>query len=116
MNKIIKNKTGKGIMSLFIVIVLLSSVLAAIIFYGNDVTANSVKGIAIKDSHQILIVGSVNDLSQLNEGWYSIRSGFVFYLEHFDSEIPLYIKIQNPMQQNGMLAVDSDGNVEFRGT
>ena len=42
MNKIIKNKVGKGIMSLFIVIVLLSSALASSIYYEKSIEEKSI--------------------------------------------------------------------------
>ena len=53
-------------------------------------------------------------MSQLNEGWYQIKNGYVFYLESFNTPIPIYIKVKNSHQQNGMFVVEQDGNVAIK--
>ena len=53
----------------------------------------------------VIEVNGIKELSYLNEGWYEIRNGFVFYLETFTSYVPLYIKVKNLEQQNGLLVV-----------
>ena len=105
MNKILKNKTAKGIVSLGIIVLLLSSILTASLFYGSNITANVAKEVSFDSKQkdlQIKEVDNIRDLNQLNEGWYQIRNGYVFYLEHFDFEVPLWIRVRNNNQQNGM--------------
>ncbi|MEK6984421.1 MAG: transglycosylase SLT domain-containing protein, partial [Nanoarchaeota archaeon] len=112
------NKTAKGLISLITIIILLSSILATSIFYENNITANVVRETSIDTKSPIISTKEVNDLkelSQLNEGWYEIRNGYVFYLDTFNDAVLLYIKVRNPVQQNGLLVVDDDGNVEFYG-
>ena len=114
--KLFYNKFAQGLASLIAIIILLSSILAASIFYQNNITANVVRETSINDkslSIQIQSVNDVKELNQLNEGWYQIRSGYVFYLESFNTPIPLYIKVLNPEQQNGLLVVDEDGTIGF---
>ncbi|MEK6984424.1 MAG: hypothetical protein AABX33_07660 [Nanoarchaeota archaeon] len=109
------NKTSKGLVSLVTIIILLSSILATSILYDNKITANVVKELSL-DIEQAISIKEVNDikeLNQLNEGWYEIRNGYVFYLEDFNSPILIWIKVKNPEQQDGLLVVDEDGNVEF---
>ncbi|MBI3034928.1 hypothetical protein HYY71_01265 [Candidatus Woesearchaeota archaeon] len=116
MNNLAKNKVGKGLASLIAIIILLSSVLATSVFYQNNITANVIKEMSIDNNPSKISIKEINDikeLSQLNEGWYEIRNGFVFYLDTFNSYVPLYIKVRNFEQQNGLLAVDENGNVEF---
>jgi len=107
--KISKNKIAKGLTSLVTVVILLSSILASSFFYENNITAN-----VVEDSTGISYT-EVNDIYnlQLNEGWYQVKNGNVFYLESFDSALPLYIKIINPKQQNGLIVIDSEGNILF---
>ena len=102
LKKLFNNKIAKGLVSLITIIVMLSSILAASIFYENNITANVVRENSIGNKPAISIqeVKDVKELNKLNEGWYEIRNGFVFYLEHFDSYVPLYIKVLNPEQQN----------------
>lgn len=108
-----KNKIPKGLFGLIAIIIMLSSVLAGSIFYGNNLTANAVKeNPKYVSSHDI---AGINDLSELNEGWYEIFNGNVFYLENFDLSIPIYFKVKNPQQQNGIFAVDADGGITFKG-
>ena len=117
MNKIFKNKTAKGLVSLIAIIILLSSILASTLYYQNNITANVIREASIDSESKAIPTTEVNDikeLSQLNEGWYSVRNGYVFYLEHFDSAVPLYVKINNQRFWNGFLVVDADGNIEFR--
>ena len=102
-NKKLNNKTAKGLVSFVTIIVLLSSILATSFFYENSITANVIR----EDSANlqsaataITEVDDINDLSQLNEGWYEVRNGFVFYLDTFNSYVPLYIQILNFGQQN----------------
>lgn len=110
------NKTAKGIVSFVTIIIILSLILASTIVYQNNITANAVKEISI-DAESIPIsvkeVANVDELNQLNEGWYQITNGYVYYLESFDSYVFLYIKIRNPDEQNGLLVVDADGNIKF---
>src|SRR3989338_4222412 len=111
-----ENKIGKGLLSLVAIIVLLSSILASSIFYESSITANVVRETSIgSESAAIRIqqVNSIRELSQLNEGFYEIRSGFVLYLEHFDSYVPLWIKVKSPEEQNGLLLVEADGKLSF---
>ena len=93
MSKKIFNKTAKGIVSLITIVILLSSILASSIFYENNITANVAKENSEETRQAIAIteVNNIRELSQLNEGWYQIANGYVFYLEHFDSYAPLYI-------------------------
>ncbi|MBI2650350.1 hypothetical protein HYX04_03475 [Candidatus Woesearchaeota archaeon] len=110
------NKTAKGLVSLIAIIVLLSSILATSIFYQNNITANVVRENSIDTKPSIILITEVNDikeLSQLNEGWYEVRNGFVFYLDTFNSYAPLYIRIAGIEYKDGLLVVDKDGNVEF---
>lgn len=116
MKKPFYSKTAKGLVSLAAVIALLSSILASSIFYENNITANVVREASIDDnqiSMQITAVNDIKGLNQLNEGFYEIRNGFVFYLEHFDSFAPLWIKVKNPEEQNGLLLVEPDGKLSF---
>ncbi|MBI2559092.1 hypothetical protein HYW20_07260 [Candidatus Woesearchaeota archaeon] len=110
------NKIPKGIVSFIVIIALLSSILAASVYYENSITGNVVKETAINNQEfnlQIIYIDSIKELSQLNEGWYQIRNGYVFYLDSFSSYIPIWIKIQNPEEQNGLLVVDADGTIKF---
>ena len=114
--KLFNNKIAKGLVSLITIIVLLSSMLATSIYYQNNITANVVKEISTETKSTGIIITEVNgikELSQLNEGWYQIRNGFVFYLDTFNSYVLLYIRVKNPEHQNGLFVVDEDGNVEF---
>ena len=113
-NKLFNNKTAKGLVSLITIIILMSSILAGTIYYENNITANVVReGSSPKSSISIKEVNDISELSQLNEGWYSIKNGFVYYLETFDSYVPLWIKVKNPEQRNGLFVVDKEGNIEF---
>jgi len=110
----IQNKTAK-LISLTTATVLIALVLASSLYYsGNNITANVV---AEDPSNfiQPLIkeIDNFNELKYLNEGWYEIRNGYVFYIENFDSYVPLYIKVNNPSNLNGLLVVDADGNIAF---
>lgn len=112
-----KSKIGKGLVSLLTIIILLVSVLASTVYYDNQITANAIKEYSFDSAQNELQITEANDiyeLSQLNEGWYSLRSGYVFYLEHFDSYIPLYIRVNNPLQKNEIFVVDEEGNVEVK--
>ncbi len=114
--KLFNNKIAKGLVSLLTIIILLSSILAGSILYENNITANVIKETSINDKPLTISIKEINDikgLSQLNEGWYQIRHGYVFYLDTFNSYVPLYIKVLNPEQQNGLLVVDEEGNIEF---
>lgn len=116
MNKITKNKIAKGLVSLVTIIVLLSLILAGSLYYKNNITG-SVAFEDLKNSESTSInakeVNDVKELNQLNEGWYKVSNGYVFYLETFDSYVPLYIRIKNPEQQNIVFIVDADGNIKF---
>lgn len=101
--KLFYSKIAKGMASLVTIIILLSSILATSIFYENNITANVIREVSIDSeltSISIIEVDDIKDLSQLNEGWYEIRKGFVFYLDTFTSYVPLYIQILNFGQQN----------------
>ncbi|MBI2660460.1 transglycosylase SLT domain-containing protein [Candidatus Woesearchaeota archaeon] len=89
--------------------------MATSVYYNNSITANAVKEVSLDSETGISIieVDEIGELVFLNEGWYQIRNGFVFYLDTFNSYVPLYIKVKNPEQQNGLLAVDAEGNIEF---
>ena len=102
--KLFNNKFAKGLVSLITIVILLSSILATSVFYQNNITANVVRETSINDnkiSIQITTIDDIKELNELNEGWYSIRNGYVFYLENFDTYVPLYIKVLNPEQKNG---------------
>ena len=101
--KLSKNKTAKGLVSLMAIILLMCSILAASYFYDRSITSYTVKDTSINDKLSISIkeVKDINELSQLNVGWYQLKNGFVYYLEHFDEPVPLYVKVINPQQQNG---------------
>ncbi|MBI2658356.1 transglycosylase SLT domain-containing protein [Candidatus Woesearchaeota archaeon] len=118
MKKLIKNKIAKGIVSLITIVILLSSILASSIFYENNITANVVKEASGAETARITIieVNDIRELNQLNEGWYRIVNGYVFYLEHFDSYVPLYIHVRNIEQQNALLGIDEDGTIFFDNT
>ena len=108
------NKIAQGLVSLMTVIVLLGSILAASLFYQTGITGNIVKENSnSKSDIKIQEVNNVYSLSQLNEGWYQVRNGYVYYLENFDSFVPLSIKIKNPSNLNGLVVVDSSGKVTF---
>ena len=116
MRKIFNNKFGKGLVSLITIVILLSSILASSIVYQNNITANVAREISI-DAKPISIpikeVDNIKELNQLNEGWYQIINGYVYYLESFDSYVFLNIKVKNPDERNGLLVVDADGNIKF---
>ncbi|MBI2542351.1 hypothetical protein HYV80_06595 [Candidatus Woesearchaeota archaeon] len=115
-NKILNGKTAKGLASLVAVVIILSSILATGVYYNNSITSNAVREVSVgSESKNIFVteVDSIEELNFLNEGWYEIRKGFVFYLDTFNSYVPLYIKVKNFEQQNGLLAVDMGGNIEF---
>ena len=103
MKKLNKNKLGKGLVSLITIVILLSSILATSIFYQNNITANAIKETSINDDVPIPIkkVDNIEQLSYLNEGFYEIRNGYVYYFDTFNSYVPLYIKVLNQEQQNG---------------
>ena len=101
-NKLFNNKIAKGLVSLVTIVILLSSILASSIFYGNNITANVVREGSSAESTGITIteVNDVKELNYLNEGWYQIVNGYVFYLEHFDAYVPIYIKVRNLEQHD----------------
>lgn len=111
-NKILYTKIAKGVVSFAAIILILSSILATSLYYNNNITANAARE---SDYGHIPVIGvaEIQELSYLNEGWYEIRNGFVFYLDTFDSYVPLYIKILNREQQNGLLSIDEYGAMEF---
>ena len=111
------NKIQEGIISLTAIIVLLSSVLAFSIFNGNG----NITGFAINQKHnsnaksiipELTEINDIRELTQLNEGWYRVMNGQVYYLEIFSSYIPLYIKVRDEGQQNLVIAIDGEGNME----
>ena len=116
MKRLTKNKLAKGLVSLITIVILLSSILAASVFFQNNITTNVIKETSI-DNKPIAIsiqeVKDIKELNKLNEGWYQIKNGFVYYLETFDSYVPLYIKVLNPEQWNGLLFVEADGKISF---
>ena len=102
--------------SFIAVIALLILILAGTVYYENNITAMAVReNFASEPSIQIKEISSINELSQLNEGWYEVRNGHVLYLEHFDTAIPLYIKINNPPNLNMLFVVDNNGNINIKG-
>ena len=111
------NKIAKGIVSLLSIIILLSSILAGTLYYQNGITANVIMDASTQEeSFPIKEVNGIEELNQLNEGWYKISNGYVYYFETFNSYIPIYIKVKNTEQQNGIFVVDENGNVEFQDT
>lgn len=114
MKKAIKN--SNGLVRLAAIIIGLLSILAGTIYYENNITAS----VARADSNynerthlQLKLVNDIHELSQLNEGWYRISNGFVYHLDTFDSYVPLYIKVKNLQQQNGLLVIDENGVIRF---
>ena len=115
-NKIIKNKIAKGLASLTIIVILLLSVLAGSFYYENNITANAVKEASVNFDKDISIKEiDVKNINQLNEGWYKIIEGHLFYLEEFDKPVFIYTRIVSAEHQNEMFSVDADGNVQFYG-
>ncbi|MBI2101699.1 hypothetical protein HYT53_03725 [Candidatus Woesearchaeota archaeon] len=98
------------------IIIILSLVLATSIVYENNITANVAKETAISENGfglKTIEVRNVNELSHLNEGWYQIINGYVYYLDSFNSYVSLYIKVRNPEEQNGLLIVEADGTARL---
>src|SRR3989338_5786975 len=114
MKRLNRSKTAK-LISLTTATVLIALVLASSLYYsGNNITAN----VIAEDSPNFIQpsikeIDNFNELNQLNEGWYEIRNGYVFYIENFDSYIALNLKVRNPSGLNGLLVVDADGNIAF---
>ncbi|HLC49815.1 MAG TPA: hypothetical protein VJI97_00120 [Candidatus Nanoarchaeia archaeon] len=117
MKKIINSKTAKGITGFTMAMLMMISVFMFALSNNSSITANVVKyeSIDTAKSNSVIQIKEINSLSQLNEGWYEIRNGFVFYLEDFNTPIPLYIRLKNS-QQNGLAVVDADGTVSFEET
>ena len=110
------NKKRNSLISLALIILLMFSILTINLVYNNNLigqAATVFEPYSSQSSIQIKEVNSIEELSQLNEGWYKIINGYAYYLETFDSGILLYIKVKDSKQQNGLIVVDSDGNVEF---
>ena len=109
------NKTAQGIVSFATIVILLVSVLASSIYFEYSITANAVKETAINTKPTITIkeVKDINKLNYLNEGWYEIKNGYVYYLESFNDYVPLYIQVINPQQQNGLMVIYADGEILF---
>ena len=102
--KLFNNKFAQGLVSFAVIIILIASVLASSMLYNASINPYVVRENSFDKnpaSFSIRTVKGINDLSSLNEGWYEIRNGFVFYLETFDSYVPLYIRVKNLEQQNG---------------
>ena len=116
--KLFKFKNGKGIVSISTIVIVLLAMLFTAMWYNRNyssLTGNVVyaEGNFVFSRPVISYVNDINELKILNEGWYEIRHGYVFYLEHFDNSIPLYIKVLNLNQQDGIVVVDADGTVSF---
>jgi len=125
--RLFNNKLGKEIGSLITIILLLCSIIAGNLIYRNyqnKITANAIKESKIKNENlekfafeanfpASNIVEDIDELSQLNEGWYYIKNGYVYYVEHFDSYVFLNLKVRNPRYDNGLLVVNADGTTEF---
>jgi|SRR3989338_1944409 len=105
MKRLNRSKTAK-LISLTTATVLIALVLASSLYYsGNNITAN----VIAEDSPNFIQpsikeIDNFNELRYLNEGWYEIRNGYVFYLESFGSYVPLNLKIRNPYNLNVLLA------------
>ncbi|MEK6943586.1 MAG: hypothetical protein AABX00_05980 [Nanoarchaeota archaeon] len=114
MKKILDNKTAKGITGFVMIMLMMISVFMFALSNNTSITANVVKfeDTDTAKNNAVIQTKEINSLSQLNEGWYEIRNGFVFYLEDFNTPVPLYIRLKNS-NQNGMAVVDSDGTVSF---
>lgn len=111
-----KNKTVHGLISFIPLGMCLLFVLAILVIYDNNLTGSVVKEIKVDNQEPQIKIELVNDikiLNHLNEGWYQVKNGYVFYLESFDSPVLLYIKVKNPEQQNGFFVVDKFGNIKF---
>ncbi|MBS3096386.1 hypothetical protein J4480_03005, partial [Candidatus Woesearchaeota archaeon] len=110
------NKKAQGIVSFAAIIILLASILASSIYFDYSITANAVKENAIDNkppSVQVKEVKNVEELNYLNEGWYEIKKGYAYYLESFNDYVPLYIRVMNGREQNGLLVIYADGGVYF---
>ena len=100
-----QNKTAK-LISMTTATVLIALILASSLYYGGgNITAN----VIAEDSSNFIapLIREAEDISELkylNEGWYEIRNGYVFYLESFDSYVPLNLKVKNPYNLNVLLA------------
>ena len=108
-----RNKTAK-LISMTAATVLIALILASSLYYsGGTITAN----VVAEDSSSFIAPAikeiNFNDLRYLNEGWYELRNGYVFYIESFGSYAPLNLKIMNPAGLNGFVVVDFDGKIEF---
>ena len=106
----------EGLLIFTAIIIILSLILATSVVYENNITANVAKETEISENGfglKIIEVRSVNELNQLNEGWYQIINGYVYYLDSFSSYVSLYIKVRNPDEQKGLLIVDADGTARL---
>ena len=63
MNKIVYNKTAKGLVSLVAIVVLLSSILAGSLIYENNLTGNVVR----ENSNSRLQIPTFIEIDNLNE-------------------------------------------------
>src|SRR3989338_8124823 len=112
MKRIKQSKTAK-LISLTTATLLIALILASSFYLDGTITAN-----VVAEEPSSFIVPAIkeidfNELRQFNEGWYELRNGYVFYLESFDSYIPLNLKVKNPSGLNGLFVVDEDGKIEF---
>lgn len=57
------NKTAKGLVSLITIIILFSSILAASIYYSNNITANAVKEVSL-DSETGISITQVDGIEE----------------------------------------------------
>ncbi|MBI2654971.1 hypothetical protein HYX06_00920 [Candidatus Woesearchaeota archaeon] len=111
--KRLKQSKAAKLISLTTATLLIALILASSFYLDGTITANvaaeeppSFTGPAAKEI-------SFNELKHLNEGWYELRNGYVFYLESFDSYAPLNLKVKSPSGLDGLAVVDSYGKIEF---
>lgn len=110
-----KKRISHEMNKLITLVLILVLITTAIIVFDGNITGNVVgssSGITYIIP-SIQEVQGIGELSSLNEGFYLIKEGFVFYLESADSYIPLYIKVNDLKQRDGIFSVDEDGNVGF---
>src|SRR3989338_6255573 len=103
MNKINQSKTAK-LIRLTTATLLIVLILASSFYLDGTITANVVaeepSGFTAPAIREI----NFDELKYFNEGWYELRSGYVFYLESFGSYVPLNLKVRNPYNLNVLRA------------
>lgn len=95
-----KRKISEEMNKLTALVLVLMLVTATAIVFDGSITGN----VAIENSGitysvpAVHEVNDINDLKILNEGFYLVSNGYVFYMESADTYIPLYIKVNDVAQ------------------